>query len=141
MTTPAVLLVEADADERRRFGSWLELHGFDVMSCPGPTGPDYECMGVRAERPCPLAAGASIVVIDLSLESETVMLGTPAEDLLGMYLSSGHRVVALGSRRGEDVPGRLVRLRRHPDRADLVVAVRSLAEAESRESSEADRVV
>ena len=63
----------------------------------------------------------------MSLDSETVMMGTPAEDLLGMYLGSGHPVVALGSRPGEEVPGQLLRLRRHPEKADLVAAVWRLA--------------
>jgi hypothetical protein len=134
MTTP-VLLVEADPAARRRFGSWLELHGFDVMACPGPTEPEYECIGARGERPCPLASEASIVVLDMSLDGEAVMQGTAAEDLLGMYLSSGHRVVVLGSRSGADVPGRLVHLRRHPERADLLLAVWSLVEAASMEAA------
>ena len=65
----------------------------------------------------------------MSLDSETVMMGTPAEDLLGMYLGSGHPVVALGSRPSEEVPGQLLRLRRHPEKADLVAAVWRLASA------------
>jgi hypothetical protein len=121
-----VLVVEADPAERGRFGSWLEGAGFPVLVCPGPTGPDYTCIGSRG-RACPLASDAAVVVLDMSLDSETMMLGTPSEELLGMYLSTGHRVVVLGSRRGEEVPGLLVRLRRDPGHDELVAAVRSLA--------------
>jgi hypothetical protein len=65
--------------------------------------------------------------MDTNLDSETVMMGTPAEDLLAMYLEAGHPVVALASRPREEDPGRLVRLRRHPEKADLTAAVWRLA--------------
>lgn len=123
-----VLLVEADAGERRRFGRWLEDDGFDLLTCPGPVEPDYTCIGGRTGA-CPLAAEASIVVLDMSLDSEAVVMGTAAEDLLGMYLLSGHPVVVLGSRGGEEIPGQLVRLRRHPRQDELLGAVLSLADA------------
>jgi hypothetical protein len=132
MTTGAggagnVLVVEADSAERGRYGAWLEEAGFEVIACPGPIEPDYTCLGSRGGT-CPLAAEASLVVLDMSLESEGVLMGTPAEELLGMYLVSGHRVVVLGSHPGEDLPGQLRRLRRHPQRAELVEAVRTLVD-------------
>lgn len=122
---PTVLLVEADADERDRFGSWLEEEGFDVIACTGPTEPDYTCVGARAGA-CPLAEAASVVVLDMSTKSEGVMQGTAAEELLGLYLLAGARVVALASHPGEEIRGHLVRMRRHPGREDLLGAVRSL---------------
>lgn len=125
MDAPKVIVVEADPEERDRFGDWLESDGCDVIVCPGPSRPEYTCLGARG-RACPLAEDADVVVLDMSLESEAAMLGTPAEELLGVYLSTGHRVVVLGSRRGEDLPGLVRRLRRHPERAELVGAVRSL---------------
>jgi CheY-like chemotaxis protein len=118
----AVLIVEADPGERERFGSWLERSGFEVVFCPGPTEPDYTCVGAR-EGICPLVAEVDAVVLDMSLESEAVMVGTSAEEILGFYLMSGRRVVALGSRSGDDVPGQLVRLRRHPSPDELVEAL------------------
>jgi hypothetical protein len=121
----AVLVVEADRVERERFGSWLEQSGFEVLYCPGPTEPDYTCVGAR-DGICPLAAEASVVILDMSLDSEAVMVGTPAEELLGLYLMSGRRILVLGSRPGEEVPGQLVRIRRHPSREQLVEAVRAL---------------
>ncbi|HZD17894.1 MAG TPA: hypothetical protein VE669_07115 [Actinomycetota bacterium] len=122
-----VLVVEADDVERRRFSSWIERAGFDVLVCPGPTEPDYTCVGARGKT-CPLVAESSVVVLDMSLESEAVVMGTAAEELLGMYLMTGRGVVVLGSHPGGEVPGQLRRLHRHPERADLVDAVRELAD-------------
>jgi hypothetical protein len=79
-------------------------------------------------RTCPLASEAALVVLDMSLASEGVVMGTPAEELLGLYLVAGHRVVALGSHPGEELPGQLRRLRRHPESTELIDAVRSLAQ-------------
>jgi hypothetical protein len=132
MTTAAgggsVLVVEADATERSRYGAWLEGAGFEVLVCPGPIEPDYTCLGSRGGT-CPLAAEVNLVVLDMSLESEGVVMGTSAEELLGLYLVSGHRVVVLGSHPGDDLPGQLRRIRRHPHRGELVEAVRGLAGA------------
>ncbi len=125
-TGGSVLIVEADPLERARFGGWLEREGFEVVLCPGPTEPDYTCVGARGGT-CPLAAETDLVVLDMSLQSEGVVMGTPAEELLGLYLMSGHRVVALGSHPGDDVPGQLRRLHRHPSHDELVAAVRTLA--------------
>jgi hypothetical protein len=120
-----VLLVEADPEERERLGSWLEDAGYGVMTCSGPIGPDYACVGDRTNA-CPLAAAASVVVLDMNTESEAVVMGTASEDLLGMYLFEGRRVVTLGSHRNDEIPGQLLHLRRYPERDDLVEAVRSL---------------
>ena len=124
--TATVLLVEADEEERDRLSTWFEEAGFEVATCPGPTGPDYTCVGSRGGA-CALAAEAEVVVLDMSLESEAVVRGTAAEELLAMYLFGGHKIVALGSHPGGDVPGQLVRLHRHPERETLVRAVRELA--------------
>lgn len=121
----AVLVVEADGALRRCYGSWFEGSGYEVLSCPGPTEPDYTCVGSRCGA-CPLVEEASVIVLDMSLDSEAVLMGTPAEELLGLYLMSGRRVVALGSHPGGEVEGQLRRLRRHPSRGQLLAAVRSL---------------
>jgi hypothetical protein len=118
-----ILLVEADRVERERFGGWLEGAGFEVVQCPGPSEPDYTCVGSRAGRACALAEQADVIVLDLSLQSEAVMMGTAAEELLGLYLVAGRRVVALGSRPGAEMSGQLRRLRRHPSRGELLDAV------------------
>ncbi|HET7236762.1 MAG TPA: hypothetical protein VFK59_10070 [Actinomycetota bacterium] len=123
----SVLLVEADEQEREQIALWLEDAGFDVATCPGPTGPDYTCVGSRGGT-CALANDASVVILDMSLESEAVLTGTPAEELLAMYLFAGHKIVALGSHPGGEVPGQLVRMHRHPERGALMGAVRGLLE-------------
>jgi hypothetical protein len=48
-----VLLVEQDPEERDLIGGWLENDGYDVLACPGPSAPDYACIGEEA-RHCPL---------------------------------------------------------------------------------------
>ncbi|HZP89371.1 MAG TPA: hypothetical protein VFC04_00055 [Actinomycetota bacterium] len=121
----AVLVVEADPEERERFGSWLEGSGYEVTLCPGPTEPDYTCLGDR-DGFCPLVAEVDAVVLDMSLDSEAIMVGTAAEEILAFYLMSGRRVVVLGSRPGGEVPGQLVRIRRHPTQDQLLGALGSL---------------
>jgi hypothetical protein len=121
----AVLLVEPDPVERELYASALEREGFVVLACPGPTEPDYTCVGGR-EGWCPLVDDASVVVLDMGLDSEAVMMGTPAEELLGLYLTAGRPVVALGSRERGGIPGQLVRLRRHADGGAVAAAVREL---------------
>ncbi|HSD48211.1 MAG TPA: hypothetical protein VLE71_00100 [Actinomycetota bacterium] len=123
----SVLVVEADPVERERFGSWLEAAGFDVLLCPGPTEPDYTCVGAR-DGVCPLLEEADVTLLDMSTDSEAVMMGTASEEILALYLLTGARVVVLGSHPGEQVEGRLRRLSRHPDRAELLHAISTLVE-------------
>ncbi len=119
-----VLVVEADDEERERIASWLERSGYEVSICPGPTGPDYTCVGSR-EGTCALASEAAVIVLDMSLDSEAVMTGTAAEELLALYLFGGNRLVVLGSHPGGEVPGQLIRLPRHPELDELTSAIRS----------------
>lgn len=123
--TDAVLLVEADPAERERIGSILERWGYLVSVCPGPTGPDYTCVGSREGR-CGLTSAGAVIVLDMSLDSEAVVSGTAAEELLALYLFGGHRIVVLGSHPGADIPGQLIRLSRHPEASALIAAIRSL---------------
>ena len=136
----SVLLVESDPEELARMAGWVEREGFEAFTCPGPTEPEYTCIGSRGGT-CPLASAASVVVLDMSLDSDVVMLGTAAEDLLGLYLLGGHRVIALGSRRDDEISGTLCRLDRHPRRDQLLAAIRSLAERRRDPVSGADGTV
>jgi CheY-like chemotaxis protein len=125
-----VLVVEADADERERLGDVLERDGYDVVLCSGPAGPDYVCIGER-EGWCPLIGGSDVVVLDLWLESDTLMMGTPSDELLQLYLSSGKPAITLGRAGGlsagtEDEP--VVRLARLPEPDELLRAVRASAQ-------------
>ncbi|HYZ13662.1 MAG TPA: hypothetical protein VFA08_08675 [Actinomycetota bacterium] len=120
-----VLVVEANPDEREMFGAWLEDAGYRVLASPGPLEPDFTCVGDRTGT-CPLATAASVVVLDMSTQSEMVGFGTASEDLLGLYLFADRRVVALGSRPGGEIPDQLLRRQRHPEWEELLDAVRSL---------------
>jgi len=122
------LIVESDEREGERLAACLEDAGFEVTLCPGPSGPDYTCVGARTLE-CPLAKGASVVVLDMSLDADDLIEGTPAEELLSVYLLGGHRVIALGLQPRDEVPGRSVRLHRHPEPEELVSAVSALAPA------------
>lgn len=122
------LIVESDEQEGERLAACLEDAGFEVTLCPGPSGPDYTCVGARTLE-CPLAKGASVVVLDMSLDGDDLVEGTPAEELLSMYLLAGHRVIALGLQPDDEVPGRSVRLHRHPEFEELISAVGALAPA------------
>lgn len=97
---PTVLLIESNRTEREQMASWINAGGMDVLECPGPSGPDYSCLGGRG-KPCPLAMPADVVVLDMYLESDAVLRGTPAWELLLYYLHLGKRVVALA---GESDP-------------------------------------
>jgi hypothetical protein len=120
------LIVESDEQEAERLAGRLEDAGFEVTLCPGPSGPDYTCVGARTLE-CPLAKGASVVVLDMNLDGDDLMDGTPAEELLNVYRLAGHRVIALGLHPHDEIPGRSVRLRRHPETEDFIRAVGSLA--------------
>lgn len=122
----SVLVVEQFAGERERLAAALEEDGFRVLLCPGPSGPDSSCIGSRGGA-CPLEAEASIVVLDMSIGSDEALLGTAAEDLLGMYLGAGHPVVALDDHRRPGEQAQLISMRRHPETQALVAAVRRLA--------------
>jgi len=122
---PTILVVEADAGERELLGDALEASGLDVILCSGPTAPDYTCIGGR-EGCCPLIGSADVIVLDLWLESDTVLAGTPGSELLAFYRASGRPVVALSRPAGaidaivdEDV----IHLERWPDPDAVAAAV------------------
>jgi CheY-like chemotaxis protein len=91
---PMVLLVQSDAVERELLGTWFEMSGFDVTACPGPSAPTYVCIGDRTGR-CPLIDEADVVVLDCRIDSDDVLEGTAAYDLLSLYVSSEKPVVVL----------------------------------------------
>jgi CheY-like chemotaxis protein len=132
MEMERVLLVEAEPANRRRYAAWLEESGYEVSICPGPSAPDYTCVGGRHGW-CPLVEPADVVVLDLDLDSEIEQVGTSAFELLSVYTGSGKPVVAVGSdpRIVGVLPERLAAgLVGPPTRPQLVQAVReSIARA------------
>jgi hypothetical protein len=126
-----VLLVDLDAPERDRLGEALEHGGFQVLGCPGPSFPDYTCVGAR-EGYCPLVEHADAVVLDLWTRGDELGLGTSGEELLELYVSSGRPVVSLGPGGQLTDPTeeeRVIRLDAHPDPERAVGAVRRLPPA------------
>jgi CheY-like chemotaxis protein len=125
-----VLLVESDEAERERLGKSLEEAGYQVIACPGPTAPDYTCIGGR-EGYCPLLERADVVVLDPWLAGDEIGVGTSSDDLLTLYADSGRTVVAIDAVRLDPIArGNIIRLDRHPDARAVVAAVRIAAEAE-----------
>lgn len=129
-----VLVVENDAVIRDRTASWLDADGYDVLLCPGPQAPDYTCVGGRGGT-CALAAAADVVVLDLALESDAAMTGTPGWEVLLHYVSIGRPVLALV---GAADPVRPIAdddvavLARPVRRRPLLAAVRDLLERRDR---------
>lgn len=125
-----VLLVESDGQERERLGEALEDAGYQVIACPGPTAPDYTCIGGR-EGYCPLLERADVVVLDPWLAGDEVGLGTSPDELFALYAESGRTVVAIDAVVLDPVArGSMIRLDRHPDAQAVVAAVRVAAGAD-----------
>ena len=124
-----VLLVEADDGERQRLGDALEDAGYQVIACPGPTAPDYTCIGGR-EGYCPLLERADVVVLDTWLAGDEVEVGTSSDELLAIYATSGRTVLAVGPASLVDpfAGAHVVRLGEHPGTGEVVAAVRAAPE-------------
>jgi hypothetical protein len=132
MTKPEpILLVDQDSEERDLIGGWLENDGYDVLACPGPSAPDYTCIGGEGGH-CPLVDPVGLVIVDLWLGGDAMLQGTAAVDLLGYYLSTGKPVIAIchgGEPVGLFLEDHLVAVEGHPDRGELLEAVRALTSA------------
>jgi hypothetical protein len=126
-----VLLVELDESRRERLGKALDGAGYEVIACPGPTAPDYRCIGGR-EGYCPLVERADVVVLDPWLAGDELGVGTSADELVQLYSQRGRTVVLLGSIGWLDpfIGGHVVGLGDHPGAADVLEAVRSAPEAD-----------
>jgi CheY-like chemotaxis protein len=90
----AVLVVSDDAAVRDTVGEWLDSVGLEVMSCPGPTGPDYACVAGR-DGGCALTHASDVVVLDAGVAGDAVMEGTSTSELLGYYRWEGRPVIVL----------------------------------------------
>lgn len=92
-----VLLVEGHERRAAQIHAWLTRDGYSVAMCSGPVAPTYSCPHESADR-CPLAELADLVLLDLSMDADTVMEGVPGWVLLDQYRSAGKPVVALCER-------------------------------------------
>jgi hypothetical protein len=102
-----------------------------VIACPGPTAPDYRCIGGR-EGYCPLLERADVVVLDSWLDGDELGVGTTSDELLDLYTAGRRSAVVLGSGlwRQPFAEGRVIYLDERPESAEIVAAVRSAPEAE-----------
>src|SRR6266496_3800302 len=129
MKPTSALVVEYDTEERRRIGGLLEKEGFDVILCPGPTSPDYVCIGGKG-LPCPLVREVDVIVVDMRLASDVVMRGTPGWELLVYYMEQGKRIVAVSNE--EDVvhpltDDKVIIVKRPVERTSLIRAIKDTA--------------
>lgn len=123
-----VLVVESDEAYRELFVAWLSEAGLNVQACPGPQEPEFECAGA-SRYGCPLADSSDLVVLDLELESDLLLCGVAAWELLHYYRSLGRPVVVLSGTEDALTPvrgDRIAVLRRPPEHKNLVDAVRVL---------------
>ena len=125
-----VLLVESEESRRERLAQALEGGGYEVIACPGPTAPDYTCIGGR-EGYCPLVEHADVVVLDPWLAGDEHGVGTSADELVGLYSRRGRTVILLGSAGRLDpfIGGHVVALGDDADVVEVLGAVRSAPEA------------
>jgi hypothetical protein len=109
----------------------LEGAGYEVIACPGPTAPDYRCIGGR-ERYCPLVERADVVVLDPWLAGDELGVGTSADELVELYSQRGRPVILLGSVGWLDpfIGGHVVGLGDHAEEPEVLGAVRSAPEAD-----------
>lgn len=131
MPEEGTVLLVADEGERERLGEALEGAGYQVIACPGPTAPEYTCIGGR-EGYCPLLERADVVVLDTWLVGDEVGVGTSSDELLQLYAGCGRTVVAIGSG-GSLSPyagGSVVCLDERPDAGQVIAAVRTAPEVE-----------
>jgi hypothetical protein len=125
-----VLLVESDEGERERLGKALEDAGYQVIACPGPTAPNYTCIGGR-EGYCPLLERADVVVLDPWLAGDEIGVGTSPDELFALYAGSGRTVVAIDAARLDPIArGSMIRVDRHPESQAVVAAVRVAADVD-----------
>jgi DNA-binding response OmpR family regulator len=89
-----VLVVEGDDQARDGLGQALEAAGHQVLLCPGPSAPDYTCIGTRGGT-CALAAGADAVVLDTRLRGDDLFGGTTGWQLGLLYRDQGLPLVAV----------------------------------------------
>ena len=125
---PAVLVVEPDAVVRDRYSDWLESEGFTAINCPGPTGTEFSCLGVRG-LPCPLNHAADVVILDTRRLPGVANKGQPGWRLLRYYLKTGKPLVVIADHYRPDRafrPEQVTVLHAEPGRESMLLAVRRM---------------
>ena len=88
------MVVCEDPGLRESVASWLEAEGMEVLACPGPQAPGFECLGLRGCR-CALEAAADIVVLDLHPEPRMHVDTTNRVALVQHYRTNLRPVVVM----------------------------------------------
>ncbi len=130
----SVLVVDSRPEARLLATTWLEGAGFRVLDCAGPHEPGDICPWANGGT-CPLPDQVDVIVLNLWLETDTLMRGTPGGEVLAYYLSLGKRVVVLagwGDSVHPTADEQVLVLERPVSRKALVAAVRSLLPSRSR---------
>lgn len=94
---PSVLVVSDWRNVLEVLGRAFEREGFEVLTCCGPTGPSYMCIGVKYDY-CPLPLAADVIVLDCDLASDAALEGTTSWELAQVYVGLQKPVVALARR-------------------------------------------
>ena len=123
-----ILVVERDRAAADRYGKWLEAAGFTAINCPGPTGTDYDCLGLKG-LPCPLNHAADVVLLDSRRLPGLADKQRPGWRLLRYYLKAGKPVIVIADRDRPDRtfrPEQVAVLQSEPGRESMLLAVRRM---------------
>jgi hypothetical protein len=93
-STNTALVVTDDLGLRESLENWLEADGFEAMGCPGPSAPDFTCVGLRGEH-CPLVGAADVVLLDLHPEPGELLDQTRRGELVDYYQHNGRHLVVM----------------------------------------------
>lgn len=126
-TRTTALLVSPDPTDRERFGEWLESAGIDAINCPGPSAPEFRCLGT-SNCSCPLVGLADVAVLDVRRLPGLATPGRLGWRLLRYYLEHGKPVVMIAdrSRKPRFRPEQVFLLRPNPGRESLLLAIRAV---------------
>lgn len=94
MGEATILIVEPETGLRDRLAAVVEAGDFKVLTCSGPIAPNYPCVGVQGLG-CPLTLVSDVVVMDLALDSDLMIEGASAVELIAHYVEEGKPVIAL----------------------------------------------
>lgn len=89
-----VLIVTKDASVGAPVAEELERRGYEISWCPGPSAPDYVCIGGKGHG-CPLTSDADVVVVHGWLAPDEFRKGTPSWHMCLYYRDRGLPVVYL----------------------------------------------
>jgi DNA-binding response OmpR family regulator len=127
-SSASVLVVSSDAGLRDQVAAWVDEAGYDVVMCPGPQQPGYDCIGLRGEM-CPLDAVADLTVLDLHPAGLDLGDQTGRAALVELYQARGRPVLVLADERMSEPQLQTAGaafLERTAERSEVLASVRDL---------------